>query len=170
MILGNVSQVQSYHIKRAVVLQLGYVEVSQVGVVGEAVVDIRVVAEAGKGHRELVVVGVRQPDAAEVPPDGQTEDDDLESGDEELEDEEAWVAVDPHQVLPAEGGHVDGTGETGTSAAVALAGGGQGGSESGRCDSTKTTLTFGERNIAISISKGSVNLSFLRKRDDTSQD
>ena len=56
-----------------------------------------------------------------VPPDGKTEEHNLKSGDEELKDEESWVAVDSHQVLPAEGSDVDGTRETGEGILGALA-------------------------------------------------
>ena len=61
-------------------------------------VVLRVVADAGERNcqKTHVAVGVGKTNAGEVPAEGQSKDDDLESGDEELEDEETWVAVDSH--------------------------------------------------------------------------
>lgn len=49
----------------------------------------------------------------QVPTNGQAEKNDLKSRDEELENEEARVAVNSHQVLPAESSDVDRTREAG---------------------------------------------------------
>lgn len=105
-----------------------HVELTQIGYISEPVIDVRVCADEREGVGRGVVIGVGDLDASQVPADGQAEDDYLEGRDEELEDEEAGVAVDPHEVLPAEGDHVDGTREAGRQVhLVALAGGGEGG-------------------------------------------
>jgi hypothetical protein len=63
--------------------------------------------------RERVFVCVRNIDSLQVPTNGQTEEYDLEGGDEELENKQTGVSVDAHQVFPAESGNVDGAGEAG---------------------------------------------------------
>ena len=54
--------------------------------------------------------------------DSKREDNDLESGDDELEDEESGVPIDSHQVLPAEGQDVEGVWTAGQGVPGAFAG------------------------------------------------
>ena len=72
-------------------------------------------------EKPSVIVGVRYSDSREVVPNGQAEEDNLESWDEELEEEESNVAVDAHKVLPAEGSDVERSWKAGEGTLCALA-------------------------------------------------
>lgn len=78
-----------------------------------------------------VVVSVGHFDPRQVPTNGQAEEDNLEGGDEELEQEESRVTVDPDEVLPALRSDVDWVGEARERAPRALAGGEKGGGHVG---------------------------------------
>ena len=97
-------------------------------------VNVRIIADVYQREGEgqpLVTVGVGDLYVGEVPANGQSKDDDLEGGDEELEEQEARVSVDADNVFPGEGGNVDRTREEGTGPSITLAGGDQRGSNGG---------------------------------------
>ena len=92
---------------------------------------VSIVTDERERDEACIIVGVSDLDAPEVLPDGQCKQGDLEGGDDELEDEQAEVAIDPHQVFPAEGCDVGGGREAGTHSSAALARGGEGGGHEG---------------------------------------
>ncbi len=60
-----------------------------------------------------IIISVSNIDIRQVLSNGQTEEHDLEGWDEELENKQSWITIDPHDVLPTECHDVDASGEGG---------------------------------------------------------
>lgn len=90
--------------------QLFYVELAKISVVQKISIIVCITQER---HAEVwtVVIHIHYLNVLQVPTNGQGKEGKLKDWDEELKEEEAGVAIDVHQVLPAESKNVGGSRE-----------------------------------------------------------